>query len=200
MGRFTEVDAAEPHDAYSRSKWEAEQGLTEVARKTGLELVILRPTLVYGPGNPGNLARLLDIIMSGRPLPFGSVKNQRSLLFVGNLTDVIIHCLGHPMAVGETFLISDGEDVSTPALIVKLATAMQRSVWLLPCPPWLLRLAAAALGRTADADRLLRSLSVDISKIRQQLGWMPPHPMAQGIEETAAWYLKERAARREAAA
>lgn len=200
MGPFTEADATEPHDAYSRSKWEAEQALTEVARETGLELVILRPTLVYGPGNPGNLARLLDVIMSGRPLPFGSVTNQRSLLFVGNLTDAIIQCVGHPMAAGETFLISDGEDISTPALIGRLATAMHRSVWVLPCPPWLLRLAAVALGRGSDADRLLGSLQVDTAKIRKKLGWSPPYTMSQGFQETSAWYLKERTVRREAAA
>lgn len=185
---YTEADPAAPSDAYARSKWAAEQGLWDIARETGLEVVVLRPPLVYGPGVGANFQRMLAWVARGWPLPFGRVDNRRSLLYVDNLVDAIRACLAHPAAAGKTYLISDGEEVSTPELIRRLAGALGRSAILLPLPPsWLTR-AANLFGRGADLERLLGSLAMDSGAIRRDLDWRPPRTLDQGLAETCrAW-------------
>jgi nucleoside-diphosphate-sugar epimerase len=187
---YTEFDLPAPQDAYAISKWEAEQGLREIESATGMEVVILRPPLVYGPGVGANFLRLMRSVERGLPLPFGRVDNRRSLLYLGNFTDAIRVCLDHPAAAGQTFLLSDGEDVSSADLIRRLALAMHRPARLLPLPPSWLRAAGALLGRGAEVDRLLGSLSVDSSKIRRELGWRPPFSMDEGLSQTADYYFR----------
>lgn len=188
---FTENDVPKPQEPYAISKWEAEQRLKEVASETGLELVVLRPPIVYGSGARGNFLALMRAVARGIPLPLASVRNRRSLLYVGNLVDAIVKVVDAPQAAGRTYLVSDGEDVSTPDLVREIARALGVRPRLLPCPIALLRLGAAALGRADDAARLLGSLQVDSSKIRRELGWNPRFSLDEGLEETARW-LKSR--------
>jgi nucleoside-diphosphate-sugar epimerase len=187
---FTEADVSNPQDAYGLSKWEAEQALLRIAAETGMEVVIVRPPLVYGPGVGGNFLRMMNFISRGIPLPLGSTHNLRSLVYLGNLVDALVACVTHPCAAGKTFLISDGEDVSTPDLVHRLAQAMERSSRLVRFPPALLHLAGRFTGKSAEVDRLLSSLRVDSSKIRQELQWAPSFSMTQGLRETAAWYSR----------
>ena len=186
---YTERDIPKPLDPYGISKWEAEQVLHEIAEATGLEVVILRPALVYGPGVKANLLRLLKVVDRGIPLPFANVNNRRSLIYLENLLDVIVTCINHPKAAGQTFLVSDGKDLSTPELIRLMAEAMGRKVRLFSFPPGMLKTMGKITGRSAEIDRLIGSLCVDSSKIRTMLGWKPPYVMAQGLKETAKWYL-----------
>ena len=186
---YTEFDLPAPHDAYAISKWEAEQGLRAIESSTGMQVVILRPPLVYGPGVGANFLRLMRSVDQGWPMPFGRVDNRRSLLYLGNFTDAIRICLDHPAAAGKTFLVSDGEDVSSAELIRRLARAMHRPARLIPLPPAWLRAAGTLLGRGAEVDRLLGSLCVDSSKIRRELGWRPPFSMDEGLRQTADNYL-----------
>ncbi len=188
---YTELDTPAPQDAYAISKWEAEQGLREIESATGMEVVILRPPLVYGPGVGANFLRLMRSVDKGWPLPFGRVENLRSLLYLGNFTNAIHLCLAHPAAAGKTFLISDGEDVSSAELIRQLAHALNRPARLLPVPTAWLRLAGALLGRSAEVDRLLGSLTVSSTKIRQDLGWRPPFSLGQGLGETTGYYFRD---------
>ena len=185
---FSPNDAPQPQDAYGISKREAEDVLRQIGTETGMEIVILRPPLVYGPGVKGNFLRLLQAVAQGVPLPLASIKNRRSLVYVGNLVDAIITCMDSSAAAGKTFLVSDGEDVSTPALIRKLAAALGRPPRLLPCPPVLLHFAAALLGKRAAAMRLTGSLAVDSSALRQELGWQPRYSLDQGLNATGRWY------------
>lgn len=185
---FSEACPPSPQNDYSLSKWEAEQALQHVAAETGLETVILRPPLVYGGGMPGNLAPLLGAISRGIPLPLASVHNRRSLLFIGNLVDALITCGTHRAAVGRTYLVCDGEDVSTAGLVEKLAAAMGRKSCSFAFPPVLLRLAALALGRRAQAEALVGSLRIDDAGIRDELGWQAPYTLEQGLKLTADWY------------
>ena len=185
---YTENDAPMPQDAYGITKREAEDALRRIGSETRMEVVILRPPLVYGPGVKGNFLRLLRLIERGLPLPLASVDNRRSLIYVENLVNAIIACVNAPAAAGKTYLVSDGEDVSTPALIGKLATAMGRSPRLLPCPVALLNLGAAMVGKRAAAARLTGSLRVDSSRIRAELGWVPRYSLDQGLNATAQWY------------
>lgn len=182
---FLEDDAPNPQDPYAVSKWEAEQILRQIAQETGMEVVIIRPPLVYGPRVGANFLKLLKLIKKGMPLPFGLIDNQRSLIYVGNLVDAIITSLEHPAAAGQTYLVSDGEDVSTPELIRRIATSLGRPARLLPIPPALLRFAGHLTGKSAQVERLLDSLVIDSSKIRRELGWVPPFTMEQGLAETA---------------
>lgn len=181
---YSEPDPAAPQDDYSRSKWEAEQGLREIAKQTGMEVVILRPPLVYGPGVGANFRRLMEVVARGLPLPFGSIKNRRSLLYLGNLVDAIRVCLTHPKAANNTYLLSDGEDVSTSELIRRLAQAMDRPARLLPVPPAWFDFAGRLLGKQQEVARLLGSLAVDSEMIRRELDWQPPFTMTQGLAET----------------
>ena len=183
-----ETDEPRPPDAYGRSKWEAEQALTEVARGGGMEAVILRPPLVYGPGAKGNFLALLRLCQGAPMLPLGGLENRRSLIYVGNLVDAIMACLVHPAAAGQTFLVRDGDDVSVPELIRRTGAALGRTPWMIGVPEPLLRLAGRLTGRQEKVARLLDNLVVDDRKIRHRLGWTPPFTMAEGLQTTAAWF------------
>lgn len=185
---FSEDDPPAPEDAYAVSKWEAEQVLWQIAQETGMEVVIVRPPLVYGPGVKGNFAQMLRVLAKRIPLPLASVHNLRSLIYVGNLVDALIVCATHPAAAGQTYLVSDGEDISTPGLLRQLGAAMGRPALLFSCPPALLSLAGQATGKADRIERLLGSLRVDSGKIRRELDWTPPYPLRQGLQETAEWY------------
>jgi len=186
---FTETDMPDPQDAYGMSKLEAEQALRRIAEETGLEVVIVRPPLVYGPGVGGNFLRMMNWINRGMPMPLGSIRNSRSLIYLDNLVEALAASVTHTRAAGKIFLVSDGEDVSTPELIRRLARAMGRPARLLPFPLVLLRLAGSLAGKSAEIERLAGSLRVDISKIRRELGWTPTFSMDQGMRDTAQWYL-----------
>ena len=188
---FSEKDVPEPQDPYAVSKWEAEQILHDVGADTGLEVVILRPPLVYGPGVRGNFLRFQRLVSTGLPLPLASVRNQRSLIYVGNLVDAIITCLLHPKAAGESFLVSDGQDVSTPELIRLMAEAMNKKACLLSFPPSLLKIMGKLTGRSAEIERVVGSLCVDSSKIRVMLGWKPQFTVEEGIRKTSADYAEK---------
>jgi UDP-glucose 4-epimerase len=183
---YRESDAPAPEDAYAISKREAEQGLLQIAQDTGLEVVILRPPLVYGPGVKANFLRLLRTVERGWPLPLGAIRNRRSLLYLGNFVDAIRVCVEHPAAAGQTFLLDDGEAVSTPDLIRAVAHAMGRSARLLAVPVGVLELAGLLLGKRAAVARLAGSLHVDSSFIRSRLGWVPPYSMDAGLAATVA--------------
>ncbi len=183
---YRETDAPAPEDAYAMSKWEAEQGLHTVAQETGLEVVILRPPLVYGPGVKANFQRLIQTVARGWPLPLGAIRNRRSLLYLGNFVDAIRLCIEHPAAAGQTFLLDDGEPVSTPELISRVADALGRPARLLAVPVGALEMAGFLLGKHAAVTRLTRSLYVDSSAIRARLGWRPPHTLQQGLAATVA--------------
>jgi len=185
---FRADDRPSPVDPYGRSKMEAEQGLMAIARETGLEVAILRPPLVYGPGVGANFLRLMRLVERGVPLPFGAVANRRSLIYLGNLVDAITLCLTHPAAANRTYLVSDGEDVSTPELIRRLAAHMGKRARLLPVPVRLLELAGGLAGKGAEVRRLLGSLCVDSSRIRSELGWRPLRILDEGLAETVQWY------------
>lgn len=192
MGESTPIDApwneqspCVPVDAYGRTKLAAERELLEHSVRSGLPVVILRPPLLYGPQVKGNMQRLLSWVDRGLPLPLASVRNSRSLLYTGNLADAICRCLEHPGAVGQTFLVSDGEDLSTPELIRCLARARGRRARLLPMPPKILLLCARLVGRSPEAERLVGSLRIDGSRIRSLLGWTPPFTVDEGLLETA---------------
>ena len=190
---YRDTDLAVPADAYAISKWDAEQALWQVAAETGMEVVVLRPPLVYCPGVKGNFLSLMQALDKRRPLPLGDIQNQRSLIYLGNLVDVIRLCVTHPNAAGKTFLVSDGDDVSTPELVRRIAAALGRRPFLLPVPvSWMLS-AGRVLGKQAAVARLLGSLCVDISPLREDLGWTPPYTMQEGLEATAQWYRKTKA-------
>jgi nucleoside-diphosphate-sugar epimerase len=178
---YTAKDPPRPVDAYGISKWEAEQALWETASATGLEVVVVRPPLVYGLGARGNFARLCNAVRRGLVLPLGAVKNRRSLVALDNLVDLLAVCASHPAAPGETFLVSDGEDLSTPELVRRMASAMRAEARLLSVPPTALRLAGRIAGRTAEVKRLLGSLQVDSTHTRWTLRWEPPLTVDQGL-------------------
>ena len=183
---YRETDPPAPEGAYAVSKWEAEQGLWKIAQETGLEVVILRPPLVYGPGVKANFRRLLDMVARGWPLPLGAIDNRRSLLYLGNFVDAIRLCVEHPAAAGQTFLLDDGGPVSTPQLVMAVARAMGRQARLLSVPVGILEFAGALFGKRAAVARLSGSLYVDSSAIRLRLGWTPPYSMQQGLDATVA--------------
>jgi nucleoside-diphosphate-sugar epimerase len=177
----TPKDFAAPQDPYGISKHEAEVGLREIARTTGMQVIIIRPTLVYGKGAKGNFKSLTKLVASGLPLPLGSINNLRSFVGIDNLVDFIVTCLEHPAAANETFLVSDGEDLSTPDLIRRMARAMNRPARLLPVPVWALQAGASLLGKGDAVQRLCGNLQVDISKARELLGWNPPVSVDKGL-------------------
>lgn len=186
---FAESDTPAPADPYGISKWEAENALRGVAGEMGLEIVILRPPLIYGPGVKANFRRMLALAASGLPLPFASIDNRRSLVFLGNLVDAIATCLIHPRAAGETFLISDGEDLSTPDLLRRMRQAMGFPARLMPVPPSLLQAGGRLLRRKAEVGRLVGSLQVDSAKLRTLLSWQPPCSVDAGLRETCEDFL-----------
>ena len=188
---FTADDVAAPLDVYGVSKMEAEQGLRMIASNTGMEVVIIRPPLIYGPGVKANFRAMIRGLTSGIPLPLGAIHNRRSLVALDNLVDLIVTCLTHPGAANQTFLVSDGEDVSTTVLLRSMAEALGRPARLIPVPASLLKLAAAMVGKRGVAQRLCASLQVDIEKTRQLLGWSPPLTLNQGLKKAAEGYLRE---------
>jgi len=180
-GRFTESNQPEPTDPYAQSKYEAEVALRRIGSERRLDVVIIRPPLVYGPGVQANFRVLMRAIARGVPLPLGAIRNQRSLVGIDNLVDFIMTCLAHPAAANETFLVADGEDLSTPDLVRRLARAMGRPSRLFPVNPSLLRLGASLCGRQDIVDRLVESLQADITKARTRLTWSPPVSVDEGL-------------------
>jgi nucleoside-diphosphate-sugar epimerase len=189
---FTENDTPQPEDAYGISKWEAELALRAAA--ASMETVVLRPPLLYGPGVKGNFLRLMRAIERGVPLPLGSIHNRRSVLSLGNLVDAMIVCLDHPAAAGQTYLLADDENPSTPELVRAIAAALHKRARLVAFPPQLLRIAGAVTGKSAAVSRLLGSLQIDSSRIRGELGWKPRQALAEGLSQTAEWYYRKLAA------
>ena len=187
---YTEADRPQPRDAYARSKWEAEQRLGEIARRTGLEVCVLRPPLVYGREVGGNFRRLLRLVDMATtvPLPLGAIENRRSMVYVDNLADAVVTCVRHPAAAGELFLVSDGEDLSTSEVLGRLAGIAGSRARLFPVPFAVLATGARLLGKEPEVRRLFGSLTVDSSKIRRRLGWAPPHTVDEGLRATHAWY------------
>lgn len=169
---------------YQQSKAEAEAALAEECGESGLELVILRPPLVYGPDAPGNFARLRRAVAAGWPLPLASIQNRRSFLYIGNLASAVEACLTHDAAPGATLALSDGEDLSTPAFVRLLATAMGRPARLIPCPPSLLKAGLSVAGKANLADALCGSLPIDLAPIRERLGWRPVCGTAEGLQRS----------------
>ena len=189
---FSFRDEASPKEPYSISKWEAEQTLREIAAKTNLKIVIIRSPLVYGPGVKGNFLSLLNLLDRGIPLPFGGIKNKRSLVGLNNLIDLIITCTERPAAANKTFLVSDDDDLSTTELLQRLACALNKPVKLLPFPTSILQLGASLLGRRDTAQRLLGNLQLDISHTKKALDWSPPEGIETCLKETASWYLSKK--------
>lgn len=184
---FTLHRGAQPADPYGRSKWEAELSLQTLARETGMEVVVVRPPLVYGPGVKANFAAMIRAIERGVPLPLASVThNRRSLVALDNLVDLLITCLDHPAAANQTFLVSDGEDLSTADLLRRLGEAIGKPARLFPVPTALLRAGAALVGKRGLAQRLLDNLQVDISHTRETLAWTPPITVDEGLRRTVA--------------
>ncbi|MEI8158094.1 MAG: NAD-dependent epimerase/dehydratase family protein [Burkholderiales bacterium] len=189
---FTDQDVPDPHNPYSVSKWEAEQALRVIHATGDLEVVTVRPPLIYGPHVGGNFLRLLGAVYRGIPLPLGLTKNFRDLLFVGNLVDFLMVCAYHSRAKGNTYLISDGTPLSTHALLRGLASALDVPSRLFAVPPFLLQWVGNMTGYNAEFERLLSSLRVDSSKVRDELAWSPPFALTQGLQATADWYLSSR--------
>ena len=178
---FSEADKPAPHSAYAQSKWEAEEGLLNIAYETGLKVVIVRPPLVYGFGAPGNFASLIHAVQRGWPLPLGAVHNQRSFIALDNLVDFIVTCITHPQAANQIFLVSDGHDLSTPELVCGMAQAAGVPVRMLPVPVWVMQAVASLLGKGDAVQRLCGNLQVDISKAQSMLGWVPNLTVMEGL-------------------
>ena len=187
---FTSHDAPNPQDPYGRSKTQAEQALWEVTSTSGLEGVVIRPPLVYGPGVRANFASLIGIVDRGIPLPLGSIQNKRSFVSLDNLVDLISTTLQSPNAAGNTFLVSDGNDLSTPELVRSIASALRKSPTLIPIPSALLKLAAMIAGKRGAYDRLCGSLTVDISLTKQLLAWSPPFTVQHSLQQTVDTFIQ----------
>lgn len=181
---FSADDISAPTDPYGQSKWEAERGLLELSKSSGIEVVIIRPPLVYGPSVKANFLSLLRLVERGFPLPLGAIHNNRSLVALDNLVDLIKLCLEHPKAKDQVFLVSDGEDLSTTELVKRIARALNRSARLISIPTFLLRLGASVFGKKEVARRLLDNLQVDIKKTRDLLGWSPKVSLDEGLRKT----------------
>jgi nucleoside-diphosphate-sugar epimerase len=179
---FTPEDTPAPAEPYAQSKWEAELGLRQLCQNTDMELVIIRPPLVYGPDAPGNFGSLVHMVEKCLPLPLGAIHNKRSLVALDNLVDLIITCIDHPKAANQTFLVSDNEDLSTTELLQGVAEAMGKTSRLIPVPAGWLQLGATLLGKKVMAQRLLGSLQVDISHTQKCLNWTPPLTVKQGLQ------------------
>lgn len=182
---FRADDSPAPVDPYGISKMEAEQGLRLISEEYGIEVVIIRPVLIYGPGVKANFRSMMNWLSKGVPLPFGAIHNKRSLVSIDNLVDLIVTCLDHPNAANQTFLVSDGEDVSTSELLIRMGRAMGKPARLIAVPPLALNAAAILLGRKDVARRLNGFLQVDIKKNRELLGWKPVQSLDDGLVKTA---------------
>ena len=185
---FTADDPAAPQDAYGTSKYEAERVLRSISAATALEVTVVRPPLVYGPGVGGNFLRLLKLVQRGIPLPFGAIDNRRSMIYNGNLACALMACAVHPNAGGKTYLVADAEDLSTRELVRCLGASLGQPARLWPIPPRILRLGGALVGRSAEIDRLIGSLVVDSSSIRTELAWSPPYAVPDALNDTATWF------------
>jgi nucleoside-diphosphate-sugar epimerase len=183
---FSENDIPNPQDAYGVSKLEAEQGLMQLAKQTNMEIVIIRPPLVYGVGVKANFLRMLQLVRRGIPLPFGAVKNKRSFVYLENLVSLILCCIKHPAAANQLFLVSDGYDLSTPELIVNLAKALGVKSRLIPINQKIIEYTAKVIGKKNLAQRLCGNLQVDITKARQLLNWEPPYTVEEGLKKTVS--------------
>lgn len=189
---FNNSDIPKPEDAYGISKWEAEQTLWEISKQTGLEIVIIRSPLVIGYGVKGNFLRLLNLVHRGVPLPFAGIDNCRSFIGLENLIDIIILCIEHPKAAGNTFLISDTECISTSDLIGKLQKLMEKPSRLFSVPSNLFKFIGFLTGKSMEVKRLLYSLKIDSSHAHKVLGWTPPVTLDEGLEKTVKWYLNKK--------
>lgn len=190
--RFSDLSNPQPHNAYGMSKAAAEKGIMDIAAKSEMEVVIIRPPLVYGPGAPGNVAKLLALLDLGIPLPFGAIKNSRSFVSIGNLVDLIIRCIDHPRAAGEVFLVSDGCDLSTTQFMNKLRDGVNSRTKIFPCHVGILSLVLKMLGRAELSRQLFSSLQVDIQKNRQLLDWVPGADLEGSFRDTAEYFKKKR--------
>jgi nucleoside-diphosphate-sugar epimerase len=186
---FRADDPPDPQDIYALSKREAEDALRDISMKSNMEMVIVRPPLVYGPGVKANFRRLLAAVDAGYPLPLAGVRNARSMVYLENLVDLLFTCMVHPAAPGRTFLVTDRPPLSTPELVRKIAAALGRQPRLLPAPSWLLRAGASATGRRTAVERLLSTLVVHDTATRRDLGWRPPYTTAEGLAATARWFV-----------
>ncbi len=184
---FTADDIPNPHSPYAQSKFEAEVALMNLAAKTNMQVVIVRPPLVYGPNAPGNFGALCRLVQKGLPLPLGWINNSRSFIFLDNLVDLIHRCIDHPNAANQIFLASDDEDLSTTELLKKMGAAFDQRMILLPIPVSVLKIAAQFLGKSKQAQQLLGSLQVDIEKTKLMLAWRPPLSVEQGLHKTAKY-------------
>lgn len=190
---FTSADNHAPQDDYGLSKSEAEQQLFKIGKETGMEVVIIRPTLVYGPGVKANFASLINLVSKGIPLPFGCItQNKRSLVSVDNLVDLIVTCIDHPKAANQVFLVSDDQDVSTSEMVREMAIALNKRSWQLPVPVWCYKLVGKLFNKSDVVDRLTGSLQVDITHTKQTLGWVPPQTLQQGFKQTADAFLNSK--------
>jgi nucleoside-diphosphate-sugar epimerase len=189
---FKYSDISKPKDAYAISKLEAEEALLELSKQTGLEIVIIRAPLVYGEEVKGNFKRLLNLVYKKIPMPFAKVSNLRSFIGIENLTNLIVCCIDHPKAAGQTFLASDGEDISTPDLIKKLSKLMGQPSRLFAFPLLIIKLISYLIGKSLEVKRLLDSLRVDSSNTQEVLGWRPPLSLDEGLKKTVVWYLRNR--------
>ena len=189
---FAESLTCEVHDLYGISKKEAEDGLRIIAAETGMEVLIIRPPLVYGAGVKANFLNLMKLADTPIPLPFGAINNKRSMVYVGNLVDFIIQCIDHPSAANQTFLVCDGEDLSLRSLVMMMRTSLGRPARLVPVPAVLFRIAGRIAGKLEVVDRLVGDLQTDSSKARKLLNWVPPFTVQQGIDATIASYLQNK--------
>lgn len=192
---YTADDYPQPVDPYGISKYEAEEGLRQLSEETGLEVVIIRPPLVYGPGVKANFLNMMRWLQKGVPLPLGAIHNKRSLVALDNLVDLVVTCIQHPAAANQTFLAGDGVDLSTTELLQLMAAALDKPARLLPVPMAWLEFAAMLLGKRAFSQRLCGSLRVDIGKARELLGWQPPVEVEQALTQVARHYKDTLAAR-----
>ncbi len=191
---FSEKSVPSPYSAYTHSKLEAERVLFDISNKTGMEVTVVRPPLVYGPNTPGNFLRLLKLVARGVVLPLASVVNRRSMIYIGNVVDSLAVCAVHPEAAGKTYLVSDGEDISTAELIRRIAAAMGSKAHLFRMPQPVLRGLGKLAGKSEEVSRLVDSLVVNSSKIRAELGWQPPYSLDEGLCATVDWYQQHKTA------
>ncbi|WP_171341115.1 UDP-glucose 4-epimerase family protein [Vibrio coralliilyticus] len=190
---FKPTDKHQPNDFYSQSKSEAEEGLLQISEETDLEVVIIRPTLVYGPRVKANFESLIRLVSKGLPLPFASItNNKRSLVSIANLVDLIVTCIEHPRAANEVFLVSDDHDKSTSELVRQLAKSLGTAKWQLPVPRACYDLVGNLMGKERVVERLLGSLQVDITHTKETLAWAPPQTVEEGFEQTAIAFLQSK--------
>ncbi|MCX4044463.1 UDP-glucose 4-epimerase family protein [Aeromonas veronii] len=193
---FTANDDRLPQDSYGLSKSEAEVQLLDLVKGSEMEVVIIRPTLVYGPGVKANFASLFRLVSKGIPLPFGCInKNKRSLVSIDNLVDLIVTCIDHPNAANQVFLVSDDHDLSTSEIVHEMAIALGKSAWQLPVPMWCYKLAGKLFNKSDVIDRLTGSLQVDIHHTKETLNWMPPQSLQAGFKQTAQAFLESKMSR-----